>query len=151
MLSKARSPLLRPPEARRGPLAAGAIVLHVILGLGALGGGSALMLGPRGELLPLPVSLLSGSPFETYWGPGLILFAFLGVFPILVAVLAWRHHRWAPLLTFSVGTTLLIWMAVEIAIIGYAKNPPLQPIYIGLGITICAVGLAWLRQSGRDP
>lgn len=70
MPSKPRNPWVRPREARRGPLAVGAIVLDVILGLGALGGGGALMFGPRGEFLPLPVSLLGGSPFDTYGGRG---------------------------------------------------------------------------------
>ena len=125
-----------------------AVVLDVILGIGAFGGGLALMLGPHGEILPLPVSLLKGSPFDSYFGPGLILFTVLGVGPIAVALLTWRRHRWTPLLSVGVGLALLIWMAVEIVIIGYANDPPLQPIYIGLGIAIGVVGIAWLRQTG---
>ena len=38
-----------------------AIVLEVILAIGAIGGGIALILGPRGEIIPLPVSALAGS------------------------------------------------------------------------------------------
>jgi hypothetical protein len=48
----------------------------------------------------------------------------------------------------GVGVALLIWLAVEIAILGYANDPPLQPIYIGLGVIIGLVGTAWLRQTG---
>ncbi len=140
------SPLSR-PEARSA-LAIAAVVLDAVLGIGAFGGGLALMLGPHGEILPLPVSLLKGSPFDSYCGPGLILFTVLGVGPLAVALLAWRRQRWAPLLTVGVGVALLIWLAVEIAIIGYANDPPLQPIYIGLGIAIGLVGIAWLRQTG---
>lgn len=138
---------LRRPEAL-GALAIGAVVLDVILGIGAVGGGLALMLGPHGEILPLPISRLKGSPFDSYFGPGLILFTVLGVGPIAVALLTWRRQRWAPLLTFGVGLALLIWMGVEVAIIGYASDPPLQPIYIGLGVAISLVGIAWLRQTG---
>jgi hypothetical protein len=129
-------------------LAIAAVVFEVILGAGAFGGGLALMLGPHGEILPLPTSLLKGSPFDSYFEPGLILFTVLGIGPLTVATLAWRRQRWAPLLTLGVGVALLIWMAVEIAIIGYANNPPLQPIYIGLGVAIGLVGIAWLRQTG---
>jgi hypothetical protein len=132
----------------RSALAIVAVVLEVILGLGALGGGLALLLGPHGEILPLPVSALKGSPFDSYFVPGLILFTVLGVGPLAVALLAWRRRRWAPLLTLGVGCALLIWMAVEIALIGYANDPPLQPIYIGLGVAIGLVGVAWLRQTG---
>jgi hypothetical protein len=138
---------LRQPGARSA-LGIVAVVLEVILGLGAFGGGLALILGPHGEILPLPVSALKGSPFDSYFEPGLILFTVLGVGPLAVALLAWRRRRWAPLLTLGVGCALLIWMAVEIALIGYANDPPLQPIYIGLGVAIGLVGVAWLRQTG---
>lgn len=132
----------------RSALVIAAVVLEVILGVGAFGGGLTLMFGPHGEILPLPVSELKGSPFDSYFEPGLILFTVLGVGPLAVALLAWRRQRWAPLLTLGVGVALLIWMAVEIAIIGYANDPPLQPIYIGLGVAIGLVGIAWLRQTG---
>jgi hypothetical protein len=136
------------PAETHGPITIVAVVLEVILGIGALGGGLALMLGPHGEILPFPVSELRGSPFDTFFVPGLILFSMLGIGPIVVAVLAWRRDRWAPLLTVGVAATLLIWMGVEIAVVGYFDNPPLQPIYIGLGIIIGAVGISWLRRSG---
>ncbi len=57
------SPLYRPinPTA----LSMTAAVLEVLLGIGALGGGLALMLGPHGEILPLPMSLLNGSLFAS--------------------------------------------------------------------------------------
>lgn len=35
-----------------------AVVLEVFLSIGALAGGGALMLGPRGEIIPLPVLAL---------------------------------------------------------------------------------------------
>jgi hypothetical protein len=97
------------------------VALDVFLSVGALGGGVALMLGPRGEIIPLPVSALQGSPFETYFAPGLILFCVLGLAPLAAALFAWRRHPRAPIGTLSVGVALLIWMAVEIAIVGYNK------------------------------
>jgi hypothetical protein len=59
-----------------------AVSLEILLSVGALGGGGALMLGARGEIIPLPLSALTGSPFETYFVPGLILFCVLGVGPL---------------------------------------------------------------------
>ena len=132
----------------RSPLVIAAAVLEVILGIGALGGGLALMLGPQGQILPLPLSNLAGSPFDSYFVPGLILFGILGVCPVLVAVVAWRGQRWAPVLTVGVGGALLIWLAVQIAIIGYSDNPPLQPAYLVMGVLIATVGLAWGRATG---
>ena len=101
------------------------------------------MLGSRGEIVPLPLSALHGSPFETYFGPGLILFCALGLGPFAAALLAWRRHPLAPIAALGVGIVLLIWMAVEIAIIGYSNNPPLQAFYALLGAVITGVGLGW--------
>ena len=74
----------------RGPvgrLAVSAIGLEIFLGVGAIGGGAALMLGPRGEIIPLPISALAGTPFGSYLVPGLILFTVLGVGPLGAAAL----------------------------------------------------------------
>ena len=57
------------------------------------------MLGSRGEIIPLPLSALRDSPFETYFGPGLILFCALGLGPLAAALLAWRRHPLAPIAT----------------------------------------------------
>ncbi len=131
-----------------GRVAAAAIGLEVLLGIGAIGGGVALMAGPHGEIIPLPVSALAGSPFADYFVPGAILFAILGLGPLGAAVLAWRRHPVAPFLAFAVGGALLIWLVVEIVIVGYTNDPPLQPIYLGLGVVITLVGIGWLRQTG---
>ena len=128
-------------------LAEAAIFLELFLGIGALAGGGALMLGPRGQVLPLPLSALQGSPFETYFAPGLILFCALGIGPLAGARLAWVRHPSAPLATAGVGIALLIWMAVEIAIVGYSNSPPLQPFYLLLGAVITGVGIGWTVAS----
>jgi len=125
-------------------LAKAAISLEVLLSIGALGGGAALVLGPRGEILPLPLSALQGSPFESYLVPGLILFFILGLGPLGAAFLVWRRDERAPLGAFIAGAALLVWVAVQIAIIGYSNEPPLQPLYLLLGAALTAVGLSWL-------
>lgn len=137
------------PQHRRGRLATSAIALEVFLGLGAIGGGIALILGPKGEILPLPVSALAGSPFDSYLVPGLILLTVLGIGPLVVALLSWRGSARAPLLAVGIGCALLAWLAVQIAIIGFSLDPPLQPLYLVLGVVILGVGLAWLIDAGR--
>ena len=124
-----------------------AIVLELLLALGALGGGAALMAGPRGEIIPLPVSALSGSPFADYFIPGAVLFTALGVGPLAAALLAQRRHRVAPLATVLVGLTLVVWLGVEIAIVGYSNDPPLQAIYLVLGLVIVTLGTAWMLRA----
>ena len=132
----------------RSHIATAAIALELFLSIGALLGGGALMLAPRGGIIPLPVSALNGSPFDSYFVPGLILFSVLGLGPLGAAALVWLRHPLAPLAASVVGVALLIWLAVEIGIVGYTNNPPLQPIYSILGAAIVAVGLRWLTQVG---
>ena len=142
------------PAPSRSPLnrfAKTALWLDLVLSFGALAGGAALILGPRGEVIPLPLSNLRGSPFDTYFVPGLILFGVLGLGPLVAARLVWLRHPFAPLATCVVGVALLVWLAVEIAIIGFSVDPPLQPIYLLLGAAILAVGLTWLARHDSQP
>jgi hypothetical protein len=132
-----------PPESR---LARVSVVLDVLLGIGALAGGLVLIVAPRGEVMPLPVAALEGSPFDTYFWPGVILFMVLGVGPLVAAWLAWQRHPMAPIATFGVGAALLVWVVVEIAIIGYSNEPPLQAIYLVMGFAISIVALGWLAE-----
>jgi hypothetical protein len=106
------------------------------------------MMAPRGEIMPLPLSALAGSPFDTYLVPGLILFGVLGLGPLVAARLAWLRHPLAPAAALVVGVGLLIWVAVEIGIIGYSNEPPLQAIYGILGIAIVLVAFGWLLGVG---
>jgi hypothetical protein len=139
-MTQPRQPLSR--------FAKGLVVLEVLLSLGALGGGLVLILAPRGEIMPLPLSALAGSPFDTYLGPGLILFSVLGLGPLVAARVAWLRHPLAPVAAFIVGVALLVWVAVEIAIIGYSNEPPLQAIYLTLGAAITVGATGWVRNVG---
>jgi hypothetical protein len=62
-----------PPAPLPSPLdrqAKAALALEILLSVGALAGGAALMLGPRGEIVPLPLSALEGSPLLPTSRPG---------------------------------------------------------------------------------
>jgi hypothetical protein len=66
----------------------------------------------------------------------------------VAARLAWVRHPLAPYAAVVVGVALLICVAVEIAIIGYSNEPPLQAIYLVMGAVITAVALGWLAETG---
>ena len=50
-------------------------------------------------------------------------------------------------MTVGVGLTLLMWMAAQVAFIGCSAEPPIQLIYLVLGLLITLVGLRWLRKT----
>ena len=107
------------------------IVLLVVLGVSALIPGAMFMLAPDGHLIQMPMSNLQDSPFRDYFIPGLLLFCFVGVFPVLVAYGLWRmpawnwpnvinpfkaqHWSWAG--SLAAGVILLIWITAQVFLI----------------------------------
>ena len=66
----------------------------------------------------------------------IILLVILGIGPLVVAVLLRRRHPGARSASLAVGIALVIWITVEILVIGYHRHPPLQAIYGSLGVMI---------------
>ncbi len=107
------------------------IAFQVCLGLNAVGAGAAFMLAPDGHLIQMPLSNLEQSPFTNYFIPGLLLFTFVGVFPLAVAYGLWKrpdwhwpevinpfkstHWSWAG--SLAAGVILIIWITVQVLLI----------------------------------
>jgi hypothetical protein len=123
-----------------------AVVLEIFLGLGALFGGGALILGPDGHLLGMPTSLLAGSPFPSYLVPGIALFTFVGIAPLLAAAMTVRRQALAPLAAVAVGLTLIGWVCVEMVVLA-GLGSLAWALYLVLGASISVIGLAWWRSS----
>jgi len=51
----------------------------------------------------------------------------------------WKQKNWAFAGSLITGIALIIWIAVEIYMIGYHSNPPLQLIYGVTGIFIILI------------
>src|SRR5207237_982482 len=112
------APTSRPAStSRRLPaIARLAVVLEILLGIGALFGGGQFILAPDGHLIGAPLKMLAGTPFHSYLVPGLILFTFVGVAPMLAAVITARRGAIGPLAALAVGVTLMGWITVEMVI-----------------------------------
>jgi hypothetical protein len=123
-----------------------AIVLETFLGLGALLGGGAFILAPDGHLLGMPTELLAGSPFPSYLLPGIILFTFVGVAPLLAAAITVRRQAFAPMAAVAVGFTLIVWVSVEMVVLAGVGSLA-WALYLVLGACIAAIGVAWWRSS----
>ena len=110
------------------------IILMLFQGISGLIGGIALVIDPSGELLQMPLSILVGSPFNTFLIPGIILLTILGIFPMIIFYGLLKRRIWAWTGALAVGIALIIWIGVEIWMIGYHSEPPLQLIYGLLGL-----------------
>jgi hypothetical protein len=148
MLVPARSARqqLRPPPLPA--IARLAVVLEIFLGVGALFGGGAFILAPDGHLLGMPTKLLAGSPFPSFLIPGIILFTFVGLAPLLAAAITFRRRAFAPLAAIAVGLTLIGWVSVEMVVLA-GPGSLAWALYLVLGACIAAIGAAWWRSSPR--
>ncbi len=104
------------------------IGMHIFLSIGALMGGGAFILAPDGHLIQMPFSHLQNSPFPSFLIPGILLFTFLGIYPLLVAYSLWktpgwhwpdminpfRHMHWSWSGSLAAGVIVLTWITVEI-------------------------------------
>jgi len=141
-------------QKRRIPVAGILLILLMIFQtFSALFGGVQLILDPSGMSLQMPVSWLQNSPFENYFIPGIILTLLLGLFPGFITFCLvfkpFRQHKglfniypdkyfaW----TYSVylGIMLMIWITVQIAMVGYGH--PIQTVYAALGIILLITAL----------
>ncbi len=146
MLHQMRSTPLQWVPRRLPGIARLSIALELFVGLGALFGGGALVLGPDGHLLGMPITLLAGSPFSSYLVPGIILFSVIGLGPLLAAGLTVRRHALAPAAAVAVGLALVGWISVEMVVLaGFASLA--WVLYLVLGVSVAAIGVTWWRSA----
>ena len=126
-------------------------VIEACIGLGAIGGGIALLIGAMGQWLP--VAFLQGTPFRDYIIPGLILTVVVGGGMLLAAATQFIQREWAVLLSAAMGLILIGWESVEVAIIDrYAQavvpsTVVQQVLFSVLGLVI--IGLSayvWMTE-----
>jgi hypothetical protein len=117
------------------------LILLAFQAVSGLFGGAVLILDPSGSSIQLPLILLKSSPFINFLIPGIILFLILGIFPLIVFYLIRKNKPRAWQCSLLVGTALLIWIGVEVAMIGYHSQPPLQLIYGVIGLLILIITL----------
>lgn len=107
--------------------------IQIFVSLGAIICGVLLILAPDGRHLQLSLSLLAKTPFRDFLFPGLILFLINGIGQGIAAVLTIRKHRQAGLIAGIFGVGLLIWIFVQVSMIGGGDG--LQYTYFTIGIT----------------
>lgn len=121
------------------------LALEAFLAIGAFAGAWALI-GDRNGGDNVDMTLLDGTPFDSYLVPGIALLVLNGVFPALVVVLALRGHPLAWPGHVAVGAVLMTWIVVQVGFIGLAS--PLQPFFFAYGAAIATLGaIAFARET----
>ncbi len=107
-------------------------LLQFFVSVGALVAGLLLALSPSGAALQTPPEMLKDSPFTDFLIPGIILFLVNGAGQFLAGILTLRRHRCAGYVGAVFGIGLMIWIFVQVNMIG-GRNM-LQYVYFGIGV-----------------
>ncbi len=121
------------------------IFLLFFTGITASISGFMLMYDPTGKPLRMNVSLLAGSPFDSFFVPGIILFLFLGFSSIIIAFFVINDHSYSTRLIFNQGLVVIGWIVVQIITIKYFHF--LQLIYLMIGIALIYTGYLGLPKK----
>ncbi len=91
------------------------LVIEAIIGLGAVGGGIAILTGVFDQWLPL--AWLQGTPFTDFTIPGLTLLIVIGGGMLLASATILIQREWAIILSAVMGLAMIGFEIVEVAII----------------------------------
>jgi hypothetical protein len=126
-------------------------VIEAFIGLGAIGGGIAILTGAFDRWFPF--AWLAGTPFSDYTIPGLVLLIVVGGGMLLGAATQFIQRQWAVLLSAAMGLIMLGWEIVEVAIIDrYAQavipsTVVQQVLFTVLGLAILGlVAYLWMTE-----
>ena len=109
----------------------------------AFGGGYYGMSGAEG----VPRELLEGSPFRTYFGPSLILFAAVGGSFLFAAIGVLFQRPFARVSTNLAAVVATVWIAAQVAIIGFVSW--LQPAVVGVALIVLLLNRLSSRRAAH--
>ena len=117
------------------------LFLFFFIGLGAVAGSVGVMKG----IMPFPEVWLQGTPFHSYFYPGLILCLVVGGSQFTAAfILLWRSS-FAKMASLIVGLVLTGWMVGELTLIGF--QAPIQVCFLAIGLVEVGLSFASLRRT----
>jgi len=105
------------------------IALELIVGVLALFGGIALVVEPSGGVLGFDTTMLHGI-FQSFRWPGVALIG-MGLLHFAAAWTELRGWLWDHVLSAAAGVALILWISVQVVIIGF--HDWTQPVFFLLG------------------
>ena len=119
----------------------GSVLLFVALN--AFGGGYYGLSGAK----DIPTQWLNGSPFTSYFVPSLILFFIVGGSCFLAAIAVFKRHRLGKIMAFISGVIMLVWISVQLFIIGYVSW--MQPAITLAAVFVLTLSILLPKQSHK--
>lgn len=116
------------------------IALALFGAISAIGGGIAILVGS----IEFPLEWLTGTPFRSYTIPGLVLTFIVGGSHLLAGVALIRRDDWGVPAAAMTGLIMIVWIIVEIALVGSEPGIMRQLQTICMIIGLFELGLAAL-------
>lgn len=136
------------PRLRRTWQAWTLAAIELLVTYQAVSGGIGLMT----DSWKLPTEWLVRTPFTTWVGPGWILIGLIGVPHLLAAMpplVLPARPRLGILAGFLAGGSLLVWIAMQLAVLQVYFF--LQPVIAVIGVIEAGLAYWWLRRTQRNP
>ena len=130
------------PRKNKG-LVTGLGVLQVLIGLGAVGGGLALVLEPSGSNLGIPLEVLKSSPFLTFLVPGIVLLIVNGFGSLVGATASFTRYWCAGEIAIALGLFLVAWIMFQVY--WFAAFHWFHALYLSIGLLELVLG--WLLRK----
>ncbi len=114
------------------------------MGVGGVYGGVGLMRDTFG----LPNEWIDGTPFDSWFWPGVLLLVLVAVPGLVAATVEALGRRWIVPWSLAYGVGLVLWILVQITMV-----PPffLQPVVAVSGLLIAAASAGRLALGRRRP
>ncbi|NLW11158.1 MAG: hypothetical protein GX028_03985 [Clostridiaceae bacterium] len=124
------------------------IGLHLFIGIGALFGGSMAMLFPEAPM-GIDISTMPNMPFASFFIPGLLLFAVMGLGNLVAAIMNWKKSWLSGYATGVTGGALVVWIIVQCFMISAIEV--LHIIFFALGAVQGLLALIQLHKQRLFP
>lgn len=124
-------------------------VLQLFTALGAIPAGLSMVLQPDGVALGMSTEILTESPFQDFFIPGLLLLFVIGFLHAIAAFLSFGRHQYAGVFGVVMGAILIGWISIQIYFIGLVHV--LQPLFLLIGAVEAVLGFLVIaqRKSGN--
>lgn len=123
-------------------------IVHIFVGLGAIGGGLMAVLFPTGPA-GMPTDALKNSPFSNYLIPGIILFSVIGLGNVASAITMLFKSRYQGYISSIFSWALVIWIIVQCIMLRMVAL--LHVIYLIIGLVEAFLSIIILFRQQLFP
>jgi hypothetical protein len=124
------------------------LVMLILLSLAGIYGGISLILDSSGQQLHLSIEGSYYYPFKSFLTPGIILLSVFGILPLLLIIplikkpdTRWadvfniyQRRHWSWTYTLFLGIFLIVWVNLQIWMMGYQSSIQILQSFFGLAI-----------------